>query len=395
MLNERLEHLTDYPFDRLRSLLDPLDPPSGLEPLALSIGEPKGETPALLTEVLTANGADWNRYPPIDGTPDLREAIGDWLVGRYDLPELDPHLCVMPVAGTREALFLAGILSVPEKIKDSKPYVLIPNPFYQVYLGAAVFSGAEPYYLPATRETGFQPDLAAVDPEILEKTALVILCSPANPQGSVAGPERLREAIALARRYGFTLIFDECYSEIYGQTPPPGGLRAAADLDDGLDNVLVFNSLSKRSGAPGLRSGFAAGDAALISKFRRLRAYSAATVPLPIMAASAALWRDEAHVEINRNHYRGLFDAADSIIGSDFGYRRPGGGFFLWLDVADGEAAARKLWQEAALRVIPGAYLARTGADGVNPGQAYIRVALVHDRATVETALNRLVGVLR
>jgi N-succinyldiaminopimelate aminotransferase len=270
----------------------------------------------------------------------------------------------------------------------------MPNPFYQVYFGAAAMAGAEPVYLPATRETGFLPDLESIAPADLDRCALFYLCSPANPQGAVADRGYLARALTLARRHDFVLAVDECYAEIYGREPPPGALQACLDAGGGLDNLLIFHSLSKRSSVPGLRSGFVAGDARLIAAFRRLRSFGGATLPLPVMAASAQLWRDETHVDENRSLYREKFERAGRRLGGRFGFFQPAGGFFLWLEVGDGEAAAKRLWQEAALRVLPGAYLAQADASGHNPGHAYIRVALIDDLALTEEALRRLVNVL-
>lgn len=394
MRNPRLDHLTDYPFRRLAALLDGIAPRG--KPLALSIGEPRHAPPDFVPRILAEAAEGWGRYPPMAGTPELRAAITDWLIRRYRLPEgmLDAERHVVPVAGTREGLFQAALVACGDGRGGRPPVVLLPNPFYQVYAGAAVMAGAEPVFVPATAETGFLPDFAALPAQVLDRADLAYLCSPANPQGTVADLQRLKAAVDLARRHDFVLAADECYSEIYDRDPPPGALEACAALGGGLDNVLVFNSLSKRSGAPGLRSGFVAGDAALIAAFLRLRSYGGASLPLPIQAASAALWRDEAHVEAGRALYRAKFDAAEAALAGRFGFRRPAGGFFLWLRVGDGEAAARRLWAEAGLKVLPGAYLAREDDDGANPGQAYIRVALVHDADTVHDAMTRLARVL-
>ncbi len=255
-------------------------------------------------------------------------------------------------------------------------------------------AGAEPIFVPATRETGFQPDFTALPESVLRRTALAYLCTPGNPQGSVASADLLQRSVELARRFDFVLAVDECYSEIYDREPPPGALGACATLGGTLDNVAVFHSLSKRSSVPGLRCGFVAGDERAIAAFSHLRSYAGATVPIPLLAAGAALWRDEGHVEDNRRLYRAKLDIAEELLGGRFGFFRPPGGFFLWLDVGDGEAAALKLWQAANIRVLPGAYLAREGADGVNPGRPYIRVALVHDLDTTRRALARMAEVL-
>ncbi len=388
MTNPRLDLLTDYPFARLRALLGDSRPPDGGEPLVMSIGEPQHPAPAMVAEVLADNAHLWGKYPPIDGTPDFRDAVTDWLAMRYGTPK--GAVGVLPLSGTREGLFMAAALAVPEAKGGARPLVATPNPFYQVYSGAAVMAGAEPLFLPATRETGFLPDLDALTDEHWARMALFYLCSPGNPQGAVADMDYLKKAIGFAREHGFILATDECYGEIYNGEPPPGALQACKEMGAGFENVLVFHSLSKRSNVPGLRSGFVAGDADLISKFQRLRSYGGATVPMPVMAASAALWRDEAHVEENRALYREKFRMAHDALGADV----PAGGFFLWLDAGDGENAAKRLWTEAGVRVLPGAYLARPGPDGANPGQSFIRVALVHDLETVADALDRISRVI-
>ena len=396
MLNPLLDRLTDYPFDRLRALLDGITPPAELRPLVLSVGEPRHPPPPMVAETLARNAADWGRYPPVEGTPAFRRAAAGWLRRRYDLPEglVDPDRHILPVAGTREALFLIAQVTVPAGKDGRPPLVLMPNPFYQVYFGAAVFAHAEPVFLPATQASGFMPDLAAVDEAVLARTAMLTLCSPANPQGAVASAALLQQAVRLARTCGFVLCVDECYADIWDAEAPTGALAACAALGGGLDNVVVFHSLSKRSSVPGLRSGFVAGDARLIAAFRRLRSFGGATLPLPVLAASAALWDDDAHAADNRALYRAKFDLAEQLLGRRFGFARPAGGFFLWLDVGDGEAAARALWQQAAMRVLPGAYLAKDCEDGGNPGRRYIRVALVDDLAGSEDALRRLLNVL-
>lgn len=396
MINDRLDRIGDYPFDRLRALLDSHTPRLNDPPLSLALGEPQHQPPAMVNDTISASAALWGRYPPVWGTPEFRSAVADWLTQRYALPKdmVDAETDVIPVSGTREALFMIALTAVPEQVRGRQPAVLMPNPFYQVYLGAAALSGAEPIFVPATAETGFLPQFDALDSATLERTALAYYCSPANPQGTVASIETLTGLIELARDRGFVVLFDECYSEIYGNTPPPGGMAACAALGGSLDNVLVFNSLSKRSSVPGLRSGFVAGDTELIRSFKRVRDYGGSPPPLPLLAAATALWRDEAHVEKNRALYREKFDLADEILSDRFGYFRPDGGFYLWLDVEDGEAAALKLWKEAAIRVIPGAYLAKTDAQGQNPGAGYIRCALVHDIETTKQALRRLSATL-
>jgi aspartate/methionine/tyrosine aminotransferase len=396
MHNPRLDGLQDYFFRRLAALLEPLAPSSSHEPIDLSIGQPMHPTPDLLAETVAANSHLWHRYPPVGGTAEFRDAARDWLTRRYRLPETmlsaDEH--ILPVAGTKEALFMISQLITPEQKAGGRPAVLMPNPFYNVYLGGALIAGAEPVLLSVSAKTNHFPDLDQLAPELLDRTVAFFLCSPANPQGSAASIDYLTKALQLARRHDFLLILDECYSEIYSLAPPTGGLETAARLADGLDNLLVCHSLSKRSNAAGLRSGFVAGDPRIVKRFAHLRNYAAAVQPLPVMAAASALWRDEQHVVENRRLYREKFDLADRCLLDHFDYNRPAGGFFLWLNVGDSEAITRTLWSEAALKVVPGAYIGRTDHEGLNPGAHAIRVALVHDLATTEQALTRLVETL-
>jgi succinyldiaminopimelate transaminase len=396
MINDRLDRLGDYSFDRLRALLDSHVPRINEPVLSLALGEPQHPPPAMVKEIINETAELWGKYPPVWGTPEFRQSVKDWISLRYDVGDdmVDPDTNVIPVSGTREALFMIALTCVPERIRGKQPAVLMPNPFYQVYLGAAALSGAEPILVDATAETEFLPDYEALDPDLLARTALAYYCTPANPQGTVAPLEKLVKLVELAREHDFVVLFDECYSEIYSDQAPPGGMSACAALGGSMNNVLVFNSLSKRSSVPGLRSGFVAGDPEIMRSFKRVRDYGGAPPPMPLLAASAGLWRDEAHVVANRALYRQKFDLADEILGDRFGYFRPGGGFYLWLDVGDGEAAALNLWQNAALRVIPGTYLSKSNAAGQNPGASYIRCALVHDVETTKQALHRLRSTL-
>lgn len=394
MRNDRLDRLSEFPFRRLAALLAREAPPDGpVQDLAL--GEPKHQPPAFLAETVTAQAGLWNRYPPPNGTPEFRAAAAAWLARRFGLPEaaLDPDRHVLPLAGTKEGLYLLPSLLVDPDRAGSRPAVLMPDPVYAVYYGAAVMAGAEPVLLPATRATGFLPDLEALPQDLLARTALLYLCNPANPQGAVADAAYLARAVRLARAHGFLLAVDECYSEIWDRAPPPGALRAAWDEDSSFAQVVVLHSLSKRSSAPGLRSGFVAGDPAFLARLLRLRAYASPVQPLPLMAAATALWRDEAHVEASRALYREKIDLAERRLGGRFGFYRPPGGFFLWLEVGDGEAACVRLWREAGVKVLPGAYLS-PGLGPSNPGRAYIRVALVDPPGAVDSALARLANLL-
>lgn len=397
--NDRLERMTEYPFPRLRALLGDLRPGGEGEPINMSIGELITPPPPLLEETLRGSSALWGKYPPIQGTPEFRRAIAQWLERRYALPSgsIDADRGVLPVSGTREALFQLALALIPTAKGGGRPVVLIPNPFYAVYEGAAVLAGAEPVFVDATRESGYLPDLDAVPEEIWERVALFYLCTPSNPQGAAADLAYLARAIGLARRFGFTLVADECYSELWLDRPPIGALEAARDLPSANGpwaNVIVTNSLSKRSHSAGLRSGFVAGDPELIGIFARMRGYALPGMPLPVAAASIALWNDETHVEANRAALRSRFDAVAPILAPRFGDVRPAGGFYLWLDVGDGEATAKRLWVEAGVRVLPGAYLTHATPGRPNPGSRHIRAALVQDPATAARACREIVRLV-
>ncbi|MEX0338492.1 MAG: aminotransferase class I/II-fold pyridoxal phosphate-dependent enzyme [Arenibacterium sp.] len=385
-LPERFSNLPAYAFPRLRALLDVHEP--GGDIVHMTIGEPKHAFPDWVTQVIVDNAALFNNYPQNEGTDALRGAISDWLARRYGV-SVDPDLQVLPLNGTREGLYNAAMALCPETKNGKRPVVLTPNPFYQVYMVAALSVGAEPVYVPATAATNHLPDYAGLDPEILNRTAIAYICSPANPQGAVADEAYWMQLIDLAERYDFRILADECYSEIYSDTPPPGALAAALKSGANPERVTVFHSLSKRSNLPGLRSGSVAGGPETIAAMRQLRTYAGAPLPGPMQAAAAAVWNDETHVETNRALYQEKYAIADSIFDGVQGYQPPEAGFFLWLPVDDGETTALKLWQETGIRVLPGAYLAQgTGAD--NPGTGFIRVAMVAPKDNMQRALKTL-----
>jgi len=391
-----LDALVRSPFARLNALLEGTEP--GAPPINLSLGEPHANLPPFLGPVLQEHLSEFGRYPPIKGIASLRQAVADWMGRRYPALSgvIDPERHVLALNGSREGLFSAVFPALTRKPALADPAVLIPNPFYQVYAAAAA-AGATPVFLPCGPETGFLPALDEIDEAVLKRTIALYLCSPSNPEGAVATPDYLARAIALARRFDFLLFADECYSEIYADVPPPGALEVAQSQTGSLANVVVFQSLSKRSGLPGLRSGFVAGDPGFIDAFGRFRNVACPQVPLPIQHVSAAAWSDEAHVEAGRDLYRANFAVADSILGNRYGYRRPTGSFFLWLNLADfggGEAAATTLWKGCGVKVLPGAYLTQAQPDRVNPGQNFVRVALVHDADTTREALVRMVATL-
>ena len=389
---ERFSNLPEYAFPRLRALLSDIQPElkSGQAPVVMTIGEPRHAMPDFVAQVMADHIGEFAKYPVNEGTPGLLDAIGGWLGRRYDL-DVAPER-IMVLNGTREGLFSAGLALCPEQKNGQRPAILIPNPFYQVYAVAAAAVQAEPIFVSATPATGNLPDYAGLPAELLDRTALAYLCSPANPQGAIADRDYLETLVGLAEKHDFLILADECYSEIYRDAPPPGALAVATEL--GLaDRVVMFNSLSKRSNLPGLRSGFVAGSAANIAQFRRLRSYAGAPLSLPAQAVSEAAWRDEDHVAASRGLYQRKYRIADRVLGNIPGYRPVPGGFFLWLPVEDGEASARKLWAEAGIQVLPGAYLSRD-VNGENPGQSFIRVALVLPPEETEAALIRLREVL-
>ncbi|ULB10946.1 aminotransferase class I/II-fold pyridoxal phosphate-dependent enzyme [Cereibacter azotoformans] len=382
---ERFSNLPDYAFPRLRKLLDTHAP--GGEPVAMTIGEPRHPMPEFVGSVLAETLQGFAVYPPNDGTPELLAAIGGWLKRRYRV-EVGPER-LMVLNGTREGLFNAALALVPEQKRGKRPVVLMPNPFYQVYAMAALALGAEPVYVPALASNGFLPDYAGLPREILERTALAYLCSPANPQGSVASRDYWASLMDLAEAHDFRIFADECYSEIWRTAPPAGALEVADATGADPERVFVFHSLSKRSNLPGLRSGFVAGGAGGIERIRQLRAFAGAPLPLPVQRVSERAWSDEAHVEANRALYQEKFRIADAVFSGLQGYMGPEGGFFLWLPVPDGEEAALKLWTETGVRVLPGAYLARE-VGGENPGKGYIRVAMVAPKDEMQRGLMRL-----
>ncbi|MFC7705709.1 aminotransferase class I/II-fold pyridoxal phosphate-dependent enzyme [Plastorhodobacter daqingensis] len=383
---ERFSNLPEYAFPRLRGLLDHHVP--GGDPLPMTIGEPRHSFPPFVAEVLADHLEGFGKYPPNEGTPELLAAIDGWLGRRYGVSPGAAGISVLN--GTREGLFNAALALSPEEKRGRRPAVLMPNPFYQVYAVAALAAGAEPVFVPATAETGFLPDYAALPADLLDRVTVAYICSPANPQGAVAGRDYWADLLALAERHDFLIFADECYSEIYRDQPPPGGLEAVSHNKADPERVFVFHSLSKRSNLPGLRSGFVAGGVQGIARIRQLRNYAGAPLPLPLQRVAERVWADEDHVVENRRLYAEKFALADGILGGVAGYRSPDAGFFLWLPVADGEQAALRLWQETGVRVLPGAYLARDTDHG-NPGRGYIRVALVASRD--ETA--RGLGLIR
>ena len=393
----RFADLPEYAFPRLRRLLAGIEP--GGPEISMSIGEPQHAVPDFVMPIMAEHAATLSKYPPNEGIPELREAISDWLGRRYGAkPDFrDPERSILPLNGTREGLFNACLALSPEKKNGQRPAVLLPNPFYQCYAVAALAAGAEPVYVPATVETGHLPDFASLASSLLDRTTVVYICAPANPQGATAEESYWRRLLDLAERHDFRVFADECYSEIWRDRPPAGALQAASAAGADPERLVIFHSLSKRSNLAGLRSGFLATGPESRAALLQLRSYAGAPLPIPAQHAAAACWRDEAHVEANRALYRAKFDLADEILGNMRGYSSPQAGFFLWLRVGDGEDAARRLWREAGVRALPGAYLSRevpAALGGGDPGREYLRLALVAPFEEVRRGLEAVRSVL-
>ena len=378
-MNPDLTRLQPYPFERLAKLKHGVHPDPAKAALSLAMGEPKHQPPGFIAEELVAQLHGLSQYPLTRGSTGLRGAITRWLQRRYTLPaaSIDPERHVLPVNGTREALFAIAQTVID---RTRAPLVLMPNPFYQIYEGAALLAGAEPWYVNTTAATGWRPDFDAVPAEAWRRCQLLYLCSPGNPTGAVIGLDTMCVLLELAERYDFVIAADECYSELYDDetTPPPGLLQAAAALGNTeYKRCLIFQSLSKRSNVPGLRSGFVAGDAALIEQFHRYRTYHGSAMPPPTQAASARAWGDEEHVIRNRALYRAKFDAVLEILAPVLAVQRPPASFYLWPQTpADDAEFARGLFATENVTVLPGSYLSRP-AHGLDPGQGYVRMALV------------------
>ncbi|MEJ2310685.1 MAG: succinyldiaminopimelate transaminase [Gammaproteobacteria bacterium] len=378
-MNPGFEGLHPYPFEKLKALKADATPPEALSHIALSIGEPKHATPSIISEAVMTHLHYLSSYPATLGSAELRQAIIDWLNRRFDLPygSLSTAKNILPVNGTREALFAFAQAMIDPAAKS---LVLMPNPFYQIYEGAALLAGAEPHYLNCDEQNGFIPDFDAVSEETWKRCRILYLCSPGNPTGAVIEMTTLQQLIELAQKHDFIIASDECYSEIYfdEQSPPAGLLQAAAAMgNDSYSNCIVFHSLSKRSNAPGLRSGFVAGDANIIDAFFRYRTYHGCAMPLHHQAASSVAWKDEKHVQENRALYQAKFDAVLDILGGVLDVARPDAGFYLWPKTPIAETDfARRLFAEQNVTVLPGSYLSRD-TDGGNPGKNRVRMALV------------------
>ncbi|MEP1594238.1 MAG: succinyldiaminopimelate transaminase [Halieaceae bacterium] len=393
-MNPDLELLHPYPFEKLRQLFEDLEVPADKRPIPLSIGEPRHAAPDIARRALVDSLDMLSNYPATRGIADLRNAIGNWLKNRFDLPEIDSESQVIPVSGTREALF-----AIAQAVVEAKPgaTVICPNPFYQIYEGATLLAGATPDFINCTADSGFLPDFNAVSEERWQACQLLYICSPGNPSGAVMPMAQLKQLIVLAREYDFVIASDECYSEIYRDEdePPPGLLQACAELGDSdFRNCLVFHSLSKRSNLPGLRSGFVAGDAHILKQFLLYRTYQGCALPPHHQMASIAAWSDEGHVVANRQLYRDKFTMMANELSDKLELVIPEAGFYLWPEtpVPDTDFA-RRLFAEEHVTVLPGRYLARE-SQGENPGENRVRMALVAELSDCQEAAQRISNLL-
>lgn len=394
-MNPDLARLQPYPFEKIRVLLEGVTP-AALPAISLAIGEPKHPTPAFIHQAVLENLNGLANYPLTKGNLGLREAIAGWLTRRFQLPadSVDPEQHVIPVNGTREAIF-----AFAQAVIDPKPdaAIVMPNPFYQIYEGAAFLAGAEPVFLPCVAENGFIPDFAAVPASVWQRCQLLYLCSPGNPTGAVIPLETLRQVLALAEQYDFIVASDECYSELYFDEaqPPVGLLQAAASMGNtAWKRCIVFHSLSKRSNAPGMRSGFVAGDADILKQFLLFRTYHGCAMPPPFQIASIAAWNDETHVQANREQYRQKFAAVMEILAPVLDVKMPDAGFYLWPKTpVDDETFTREVFAQAHVNIVPGSYLARA-VNGVSPGANRVRLALVASLAECVEAAQRIRTVI-
>ncbi len=394
-MNPDLERLQPYPFERLRALLDGATAPADKSAIALSIGEPRHDAPPFVAEALAANLDGLSHYPATRGSAALRESIAGWLTRRFQLPGVDAERQVLPVNGTREALFAIAQTAVAHR-QDAR--VLMPNPFYQIYEGAALLAGAQPQFLDCSADHGFLPDFDRVSADEWRACELLYICTPGNPAGAVMPLATLQRLITLAHEFDFVIASDECYSEIYPDEllPPPGLLQACAAMgDDDFRRCLVFHSLSKRSNLPGLRSGFVAGDADVLADFLRYRTYHGCAMPPHHQVASTAAWGDEEHVVANRALYRDKFSAVLETLGDCLDVRSPEAGFYLWPVTPEADTDfARRLYASQNVTVLPGRFLGRV-VDGHNPGENRVRMALVADREDCIEAARRIADVVR
>jgi N-succinyldiaminopimelate aminotransferase len=393
-MNPHLNLLQPYPFQRLRDLFEGITPNADFAPVNLSIGEPKHATPEIISEALRANLGGLASYPTTIGVPALRVAINQWLQRRYQIPALDIDKAILPVNGSREALF-AFAQAVVDTSVSQQPVVISPNPFYQIYEGAAFLAGATPYFINTTAAYDYGMDLSQVPVAILQRTQLVFVCSPGNPSGKVMDLQAWKTLFELSDQYGFVIASDECYSEIYFDEarPPVGALQAAHQLGRDFSRLVMFSSLSKRSNVPGMRSGFVAGDAAIIEKFALYRTYHGCAMNPAVQAASIVAWNDETHVIENRRLYSEKFNTVTPLLKQVWPQTKlPDAAFYLWIDTQqDDTAVAIQLYRDLNITVLPGSFLARE-AHNINPGKGFIRMALVASPQETLAAAQRIVA---
>lgn len=389
-MNSNLSLLQPYPFEKLNQLFADIQPPA-LPLISLAMGEPKHPAPAFIEQAIQQNFHHLSTYPSSKGLPELRQSIAGWLTRRFHLQQIDAETQILPVSGTREALF-SFVQTVINR--EQRPYVVMPNPFYQIYEGASLLAGATPYFINCTADNGYLGDFDAVPAEVWERTQLLFICTPGNPTGAVYSKEQLKKLIQLADQYDFIIASDECYSELWFDEAPTGLLEVCAELGrHDYKNCVVFHSLSKRSNVPGMRSGFVAGDANILKPYLLYRTYHGAAMPVQHQLASILAWNDEQHVEQNRQQYRAKFDLFQQELGHLLPLQKPDAGFYYWLNVDDDEQFARKLMEQAHIKVLVGRYLSRDTAHG-NPGINHVRMALVADMAQCEQAIQRLKNIL-
>ena len=389
-MNPDLASLHPYPFEKLSALFADIQP-ANLPSIPLSIGEPKHAAPAFVQQAIEANFAHLSTYPNSKGLPELRQSIGNWLTNRFQLQSIDAETQILPVSGTREAIF-SFVQSAVDRSK--MPYVVMPNPFYQIYEGAALLAGATPYFVNCTADNDYKGDFSQVPAEVWEKTDILFVCTPGNPTGAVLSSEDFQQLITLSDEYDFIIASDECYSELWFEQAPVGLLQVCAEIGrHDYKNCVVFHSLSKRSNLPGMRSGFVAGDAKLLAPYLKYRTYHGAAMPVQHQLASIAAWGDEQHVEDNRIAYRQKFSLFQSELGDRLPFKKPDAGFYYWLQVDNDEAFAKKLLSEANIKVLPGRYLSRETTQG-NPGENHVRMALVASIAQCEEVVDRLKQII-
>ena len=385
-LNSNISKLSDYPFERLRLLLEKIMPKDISKITDLSIGQPYHKVPSFIKTTILKESNKWNLYPPILGIKDLRDAYKNWLKRRFNLKELFFEEDIVPLSGTREGLFsIALTLNINN--------IVVPNPFYQAYLGATVFQKSAIKFLGKPNENNPFYDLAELEKNLQEKDSLIYFCSPSNPQGKIASFDYIKKLIKLIRKYRAVLIIDECYSDIYYQEIPQGAIKVCEELGKGLKNILIFHSLSKRSNVAGMRSGFVVGDKNIINLFKKIRSYGAPSMPLPIQLASVRLWNDDEHVYKNINKYKKKINYANSILSKYRLYEKPEAGFYLWINVKNGESFTKELFKKYYIKVMPGEYLAK--GNKKNPGKEYVRVALVENYVTSKFAIDKIAEFLK